>query len=441
MSISLNYLRHLLYILLMVMPISAQAQQSATDVLLDEVRARIPNIGTDELKSRLSENPDIYLIDVRTVRETDIVGGTIDAKRNIIIPRGWLEFRIGDAVADKSAPIVVYCGTNRRSPFAVETLQRMGYTNVVNYSDGYPGWRNAGLPIETTDAAKNSFLYSKPIEVISGVWSAIGATAPSTYQNSGHNNNLSFVVTGDGVLVFNAGGSYLLALAMHEEIKKITDQPVKYVVLENGQGHAALGTGYWQEQGVPVIAHEDAAEEFEELAEEILDSARRRLEDKAFGTEIALPDETFADQKIFEMGGRHIELIKLGPAHSPGDIMLWMPEEKLIITGDMAFHERMLPVFEHTDTAGWLETWEDFAALGAEHVIPGHGGPTDMAEVTKYTRDYLTYMRSEIQKILDADGDEQQAYKIDQSAYEHLDTYEFLALQNAGRIYRSMEFE
>ena len=101
----------------------------------------------------------------------------------------------------------------------------------------------------------------------------------------------------------------------------------------------------------------------------------------------------------------------------------------------------MLPIFEHTDTAGWLETWKKFAALGAEIVVPGHGGPTNMAEVTKYTRDYVAYMRSEVQTILDVGGGLNDVYKIDQSAYSHLHTYQELAALNASTLYRMMEFE
>ena len=101
-----------------------------------------------------------------------------------------------------------------------------------------------GDALYNSDKAPQSMLYDLPREVVPGVWSAIGATAPGTYANSGHNNNLSFVITDEGVLVVNAGDNYLLAKALHDEIKKITDQPVKYVVLENGQGHAMLGSNY-----------------------------------------------------------------------------------------------------------------------------------------------------------------------------------------------------
>jgi glyoxylase-like metal-dependent hydrolase (beta-lactamase superfamily II) len=232
-----------------------------------------------------------------------------------------------------------------------------------------------------------------------------------------------------------------LAQSLHREIKKITDQPIKYVVLENGQGHAMLGSNYWQEQGAVVIAHQETLHEIEEYGHEVIDTMRTRNRDKAMGTELTRPDVSFEDEYTIALGDERIELLRLGPTHSPGDIVVWLPERKLVISGDMAFHERLLPVFEHTDTAAWIETWDTFAALGAETVIPGHGGPTTMDEVTRYTVDYLRYMRGEVAKVLDDDGTLQDAYSIDQSAYSHLDTFDELARLNAGRIYRAMEFE
>ena len=72
---------------------------------------------------------------------------------------------------------------------------------------------------DIADQYPASPLYQKPVEVIPGVWSAIGATAPPTYENSGHNNNLSFIVTGEGVVVVNGGAAYLLAEALQLETR------------------------------------------------------------------------------------------------------------------------------------------------------------------------------------------------------------------------------
>ncbi len=287
-----------------------------------------------------------------------------------------------------------------------------------------------------------SLLYQKPVEVIPHVWSAIGATAPSTYENAGHNNNLSFIVTGEGVVVVNGGGSYGLAKALHTEIGAITDEPVVLVINENGQGHAMLGNSYWSEQGVAILAHEDAAEEFEERGYDLLDSAKSRLKDRADQTDVALPTETFEDAKTIDLGRFRIEVLHLGPAHSPGDIQVWLPEEKLVIAGDMAFHERLPPIFDETDTAGWIETWNGpFEGLGAVYVIPGHGHPTNMAQIRRYTRDYLVDLREKIAAVIENGEGLAQAYYVDQSAYAHLDTFEELATRNAGRVFEAMEWE
>jgi glyoxylase-like metal-dependent hydrolase (beta-lactamase superfamily II) len=285
-------------------------------------------------------------------------------------------------------------------------------------------------------------LYSKPVEVIPNVFSAIGATAPPTYENAGHNNNLSFIVTGDGVIVINGGGSYQLAEALHQEIKVVTDQPVKLVFNENGQGHAMLGNSYWATQGVDIVAHIDAAAEFEERGGQSLRAAQTRLKERADQTVVALPTQTFEDTFGVEMGGMQIEARYLGPSHSAGDIVIWLPQQSLVIAGDMAFHERMLPVFEHTMTADWIETWDtEFEALNATYVIPGHGHPTNMDQVRRYTRDYLIYLREKVGAHLDDGGDLADAYYVDQTPYAHLDTFEELATKNAGRVYEQMEFE
>ena len=105
-------------------------------------------IDTQALKKMLGDELDMILIDIRTLDEIQNMDGQIDAAQNINIPRGWLEFRVQRVALDKDIPIVVYCGGGLRSPLAAETLQNMGYTNVKNYSEGFFGWKKAGLPIK-----------------------------------------------------------------------------------------------------------------------------------------------------------------------------------------------------------------------------------------------------------------------------------------------------
>ena len=292
------------------------------------------------------------------------------------------------------------------------------------------------------DKYPQSELYTKPVEVIPNVFSAIGATAPPTYENSGHNNNLSFVITTDGVVVINSGASVRLASALHDEIKTITDQPVKLVINENGQGHAILGNLYWSQLGVDILAHEDAIHEIEENSHTILERMKSYNRDKAVGTEVVIPNKSFSEKIIFNLGGLEFHVLHLGPAHGPGDTQVWLPQLSLMVAGDMAFHERMLPIFENTCTKCWLETWDKkFAPLNATYVIPGHGHPTNMAQVTRFTRNYLLDLRSKILEVLENDGDLAEAFYVDQERWRSLDTFEELAKRNAGRVFEEMEFE
>lgn len=292
------------------------------------------------------------------------------------------------------------------------------------------------------DQYPQSVLYAKPVEVIPQVFSAIGATAPPTYENAGHNNNLSFIVTGDGVIVVNSGASFKLAQALHQEIRAVTDQPVKLVINENGQGHAMLGNGYWAGQGVPILAHADAAAEFEDGSAQDLASLQRYALENAEGTTIALPTETFTDAKTITMGEVTLQVLHLGPAHSPGDTQVWIPDWGIMIAGDIAFHERMPPIFEGTCTSCWIDTWDTaLMPLNPTYVIPGHGHPTNLAQVTRYTRDYLLDLRSKIGAHLESVGDLAAAYYVDQSQWKHLDTFEELATKNAGVVFAEMEFE
>ena len=292
------------------------------------------------------------------------------------------------------------------------------------------------------DKYPQSELYNKPVEVIPNVFSAIGATAPPTYENSGHNNNLSFVITTDGVVVINSGASVRLASALHEEIKNITDQPVKLVINENGQGHAILGNLYWSQLGVDILAHEDAIHEIEENSHTILERMKSYNRDKAVGTKVVIPNKSFSEKIIFNLGGLEFHVLHLGPAHGPGDTQVWLPQLSLMVAGDMAFHERMLPIFENTCTKCWLETWDKkFAPLNATYVIPGHGHPTNMAQVTRFTRNYLLDLRSKILEVLENDGDLAEAFYVDQERWRSLDTFEELAKRNAGRVFEEMEFE
>lgn len=422
--------------------LSSATMVNAVEVkdLLQKAQSEINTINTKALIELLKKEPNTALIDVRTRDEINKDGGYIKTNNYTNISRDKLEFLIPE-YAKKDEKIIVSCYDGNRSSLAAKTLKDMGYKNVIWYKDSFRGWEKAGLKTSSLDKYPESLLYNKIEKIADGVYTSIGITAPYWYESTAHNNNLGFVIGKDSVLVWNAGSSYLLAQSFHKEIKKITDKPVKYVVLENSQGHAILGSNYWKEQGATIVAQEIVKEEIEEKGQWVFNRLKKALRDKFDGTKLIMPDKFFKDNMKFDLGEKIVEAKYFGYAHEHSDISLWLPEEKIIFAGDLAFNNRLLPIFEITDTQEWLIAWEKFSALDAKIVVPGHGDTTDMATVTKYTKDYLVYLRGKIEEILDEDGGLNDAYNIDMSEYKHLDTYKELGRQNIATLFKQMEFE
>ena len=292
------------------------------------------------------------------------------------------------------------------------------------------------------DKAPETALYDYPIQVSGRVFSAIGATQPPTYENAGHNNNLSFVIGDTAVLVVNGGSNNALASDIHSYIKTLTSLPVKYVISENGQGHAFLGNHYWKSQGAILIGHVDAQKEIDEKGYGSLSRMREYAREFAQDTGIVNFDMTFDKDYLVNLGNVEVFARAYGSAHSPGDITVLIPSENVALAGDIAFHTRMPPIFDSTDSKSWIESFDVFANEARTMIIvPGHGAPTNIATVTAGTKDYLVYLRGEVQALLDNEGSLEDAYQIDQSRFKHWHTYKELAARNAGRVFERMEFE
>jgi sulfur-carrier protein adenylyltransferase/sulfurtransferase len=108
--------------------------------LMEEARKAIPEVSIDEVKNRVEHGENWTLLDVREreeYREGHLEGA-------VSLPRGFLEMRVEEAVADKSKPIIAYCAGGVRSLIAARTLKEMGYEDVVSMSGGYTAWKNAG---------------------------------------------------------------------------------------------------------------------------------------------------------------------------------------------------------------------------------------------------------------------------------------------------------
>ena len=291
-------------------------------------------------------------------------------------------------------------------------------------------------------SAQAAELTLNPVRIAPDVYAVIGDLGAPSYENDGLNNNLGFIVTGKGVLVVNSGPSTRVAKALHAAITKITSQPVKWVVNVNSQNHQWLGNGYFKSIGATILAHREADRIMRDVGETQIAANELLLNEKAAGTTLAYPDELVDDKRDIKLGNTVVQLLHFGQAHTPGDMVVWLPQQKVIFTGDIVYTERILGVLPISHSGNWVRVFDKLAQLGPKNIIPGHGHPTDLERARKDTREYLVYLREEISNSLNR-GDTllDAVEKIDQSRFKYLANFDQLASRNANQVYLEMEKE
>ena len=300
----------------------------------------------------------------------------------------------------------------------------------------------ASLCISLLFAAQASALQLTPAQVAPGVYAFIGDTGGRTYENEGMNANAGFIVTKAGVVVVDSGPSYQVAQAMHDAIKKITSQPVKYVINSGGQDHRWLGNGYFKTQGAQIVASSKALEDMQERGTMQLDALKAELREKLAGTQAVYPEGIFEHTEILKLGGVEIQLLFFHGGHTPGDAVVWLPKSRTLFSGDHIYVDRLLGVLPVSNSKNWLASFEEIEKLKPKVIVPGHGRVSDLIAARRDTKEYLLLLRKHMHKALDAGSDLTQAIdSLDQSAFRHLNNYELLKGGNASRVYLEMESE
>jgi len=281
----------------------------------------------------------------------------------------------------------------------------------------------------------------KAVKVAEGVYTVVGSQIWHNPSNFGFNNNISFVIFEEGVFVFNTGANPAISYSVHQQIKQITDKPVKWVAVENNQGHAYFGASYWVDIGVKNFYSSDMANGQFDVGFERAKAEWSERVGKALMNDIRNVSDKFttfdSEMKIDVGGGEYLHLIDFGPGHTPASTSVYIPSRKLLLAGDLAFNERMPVMFTYTNSIAWMESFEAMMATIPKDtkVIPGHGTPTDMATLKKQTYDYFRYVQAQVQKVVDEGGDLEAAENVDQSMYKDRPVFDQAAKNNARKIY------
>jgi glyoxylase-like metal-dependent hydrolase (beta-lactamase superfamily II) len=271
-----------------------------------------------------------------------------------------------------------------------------------------------------------------------------GQAGAVSIQNQGFMSNAGFVVTDDGVVVFDALGTPALAQRLVEIIRKRTSQPIRRVILSHYHADHVYGLQVFEALGAEIWAQRRAGEHLNSAA------AQQRLEERRRDlapwidahTHLVTPDHWIDEDAQFKWGGVSFTFKHVGPAHSPEDLAMLVEPDEVLYSGDVVYVGR-IPFIGDGDSRAWLAAIDRLAGFHARVLAPGHGPASDHPVATVIlTRDYLTYLR-------DAMGRAVQNFTAFDDAYAHTDWSRYEAYPafaeanraNAYNTYLQMEAE
>ena len=296
--------------------------------------------------------------------------------------------------------------------------------------------------VTTAFAADDLIL--KPIQVAPHTYFVQGLAEMGSSKNQNFISNAGFVITPKGVVVIDALGSPVLAKKLIAEIKKITPQKVVAVIVTHYHADHVYGLQEFKNIGAKIYAQGEGRNYLSsETAKQRLIASRVDFAPWVNASTRLTGADVWIDQSYtLTVGGIEFRIGRVGPAHAPEDLIIYVPSEKVLFAGDLVFRGR-IPFVGNADSRGWLHALDEIQALKPSIVIPGHGAySSNPAEDILFTREYLKYLRESMTKSAVNMDPFEDAYKqTDWSEYEGMPLFRAANRMNAYNVYLSIQAE
>ena len=240
----------------------------------------------------------------------------------------------------------------------------------------------------------------------------------------------------------DALGSPALALELLAEIRRITPAPVRYVVVTHYHADHIYGLQAFKDAGATIIAQRDGLLYLNsDTAQQRLKASREELAPAVDEhTRLVAADRWIDRPTTLQFGGLDFLLQPAGPAHTPEDLVVWVPQRKLLFAGDLVFRGR-IPFVGQADSGRWITALDTLLSFDANIIVPGHGPVSASARADlELTRDYLVYLRQTMgEAARNMDPFEEAYARTDWSRFDKLPLFGAANRINAYNTYLLME--
>jgi len=251
--------------------------------------------------------------------------------------------------------------------------------------------------------------------------------APDLYffWNDGSSNAL-FMVTDEGVMVVDTQQHPADARRLLGLIRKITDRPVKWVVVTHAHGDHFLGNPVFKAEGATIVSHRDTRGMMSKYYRDEVE--RRQAYFKRYNLDpgelqMVLPEVTFDSRLTLQLGGRTAELIHLGPGQNPGDTLIHFPHARTLFLGG-PFARRNWSNYSFTPSVeNWIALLRQAAAFDADTFIGGHGDVSTREDLLEYAQLHEDFLREVKAGIAQGKSRDELADTIRMPQYSHYRNY------------------
>lgn len=297
----------------------------------------------------------------------------------------------------------------------------------------------AALVTFASAASAADFPGVKVQKISDRIYAMLGPHDPPNRENGGYVNNNLVIIGDKGVILVDAGSHKDVAAHIDKAIKTVTKKPITHVLVTHHHPDHHLGLSHFD--GAQVIATEFCAKQIGDNGRGQVSWMERNTGRNLRNTSPVVPQTRIAlgSRRAMEIDGVKLELISTGTAHTEGDMMVWLPDDGVLASGDILVHH-INPSFREGNLRKWIAVLDrQVLELPLKTVMPGHGPLMQRQDVVAF-RDLIAGFYKTVEDIYKSGGAEADVRKkLDMAKWRSMARFDDMMGNNINKAWLEVE--